>query len=267
MSLAKPGTGHRLADSSVDRSAVREFAARFGNPELGPVCVIVPAFQEERSIGGVLDSVPESVCGMATRKLVIVDGCTDRSAEVAAEHGALVCVAAVNRGQGAALRLGYRLALEHGAEYVVTVDADGQWNSAETERLVKPLVDGAADFVQGSRRLGWAANEDKVRAAGVLVFAALVNLLTGAKVTDSSSGFRAMRSDVLVDLSLEQDQYQASELLIAVLARGFRVAERPVTMTARIAGRSKKGSNLAYGAHYAGVVFKTWLRERNRVRR
>ncbi|MDA8392943.1 MAG: glycosyltransferase family 2 protein [Actinomycetota bacterium] len=267
MSLARAGKGSGLADSSVDRAAIKAFSDRYGHQELGPVCVILPAFQEERSIGRVLDSVPDEVCGIQTHKLVVIDGCTDRSAEVAAEHGAFVCESPVNRGQGAALRLGYRLALEHETQYVVTVDADGQWDSAEMERLVKPLVDRTADFVQGSRRLGWAANEDKVRAAGVLVFAALINALTGAKVTDSSSGFRAMRTDVLADLALEQDQYQASELLIAVLARGFRVVERPVTMKARTAGRSKKGSNLAYGAHYAGVIFKTWLRERNRVRR
>ncbi|MGH9073605.1 MAG: glycosyltransferase family 2 protein [Acidimicrobiales bacterium] len=250
------------ADDTVDRQALETFAGRYGDCRLGPVCVVIPAYEEERTIGAVIDAVPERVCGLATSVLVVVDGGTDATEEVSAAHGAHACACRVNRGQGAALRLGYRLASERGATFVVTVDADGQWDPAETERLVKPLVDGEADFVQGSRRLGWAANEDRVRAAGVLFFAWLVNLLTGARVTDTSSGFRAFHARVVGDITLLQDQYQSSELLIEVLSRGYRVAERPVTMRARHSGHSKKGGNIAYGARYAGVILTTWWRVR-----
>ncbi len=255
----------RLADSQVDRDAVEAFWKLNPDLVLNPVCVVIPAFEEEESIGHVLDSIPGEVAGLETSVVVISDGCTDRTVEVAAQHGALVCSVAVNRGQGAALRLGYRLAREAGARYVVTVDADGQWHPSEMARLVQPLIQDSADFVQGSRRLGSAANDDKVRATGVLVFAALVSLLSGTSITDSSSGFRAMRAEVLDDILLEQDQYQAAELLIAVIARGYRVAERPVTMSARHSGKSKKGSNLIYGARYAKVILRTWWRERRRT--
>lgn len=265
MTIARQRLAWRLADEPADRDAIERFWKAHPDAIFEPVCVVIPAFEEEASIGRVIDSVPRQVCGLGTTVVVVSDGCTDNTEAVAQNHGALVCSVAVNRGQGAALRLGYRIAREGGARYVVTVDADGQWHPSEMERLVRPLAEGTADFVQGSRRLGSAANDDKVRATGVLVFAALINLLSGARITDSSSGFRAMRAEVLDDLRLEQDQYQASELLLAVIARGFRIAERPVTMSARHSGRSKKGGNVLYGARYGKVILRTWWRERRRT--
>lgn len=271
MSRAKP-TWHPTSRESrseadrIDAEALERFRNSYPELKMAPVCVLIPAFQEEGSIAGVLNAVPSQVAELATTTVVVMDGCTDRTGEVAAAHGALLCMTEVNRGQGAALRLGYKLARETGARFIVTVDADGQWDPSEMERLVKPLCAGEADLVQGSRRLGWAANDDKFRALGVRVFSTIVNLLTGARITDSSSGFRAIKTEVVTDITLEQNQYQASELLIAVLARGFRVAERPVTMRARAAGTTKKGGNLAYGARYGSVILHTWLRERRRTR-
>ena len=198
--------------------------------------------------------------------LVVVDGATDGTADVARAHGAVTCVVPVNRGQGAALRLGYHLAARRGARFVVTTDADGQYDMAELPALLEPLVAGTADFVTGSRRLGANESTDPVRRLGTRVFAALVSLLTRQRITDTSFGFRAMRAEILHDLTLTQPQYQSSELLIGVLSRGYRVVERPMTMRRRAQGRSKKGGNLVYGARYARVVVGTWWRERKTIR-
>jgi hypothetical protein len=84
------------------------------------------------------------------------------------------------------------------------------------------------------------------------------------RITDTSFGFRAMRAEVPVSLTLAQPQYQSSELLIGVLAGGHRVAEVPMTIRQRGGGRTKKGNNLVYGTRYARVVFGTWWRERRR---
>ena len=129
------------------------------------------------------------------------------------------------------------------------------------------LVDGEADFVIGSRTLGSAETDDSFRQAGVRVFAALVRLLTGVHVTDTSSGFRAMRTEVTQTVTQTQVQYQTSELLIGAICQGYRIAERPITMHKRFAGETKKGHNLLYGVRYARVIIGTWLRERSRVRR
>ncbi|MFZ0173312.1 MAG: hypothetical protein WAL04_16650, partial [Acidimicrobiales bacterium] len=94
------------------------------------------------------------------------------------------------------------------------------------------------------------------------VFAAVINRLTGQALTDTSNGFRALRTDVLKDVLLEQDQYQTAELIISAAARGWRIGERPTVWHPRASGRSKKGNNFLYGPRYATVVVRTWLRER-----
>lgn len=229
-----------------------------------PVAVLVCAYEEEANIGAVLKDVPAVACGMPVTTVVVVDGGEDRTAEIARESGAVTLELAVNRGHGVALRAGYELCCSAGARYVVTLDADGQNDPGELPGLLQPLVDDAADFVLASRRLGVDETADKVRRAGVVVFAWLVNRLTGARLTDTSNGFRALRAAMLTDVvpHLEQDQYQTAELLITCLSRGWRVTERPTVWRERMSGESKKGGNLLFGLRYAGVVVRTWLRER-----
>ncbi len=246
----------------VDQAALADYAERYGEHRFAPVVVLIAAYNEADAIGGVLDGMPASACGMDVNTLVVVDGASDATGEVALRHGAHTCIAPTNRGQGAALRLGYRLAAERGARYIVTTDADGQYDIAELPTLLQPIVDGDADFVSGSRTLGTSENPELLRRAGTHVFAWIVSALTGQRITDTSFGFRAMAAEVPNSVRLEQPQYQSSELLVGLLARGYRAAEKPMTMRERTAGVSKKGNNLFYGYRYARVVLGTWLRER-----
>ncbi|HEX6445797.1 MAG TPA: glycosyltransferase family 2 protein [Streptosporangiales bacterium] len=251
-------------DAAVDGEALREFSNRHGEAQFAPVVVVIAAYEEEQGIGGVVRSIPEKAHGMAVDVLVVDDGSADATADQARRHGAYVCRSPRNRGQGAALRLGYRLARERGAQYVATTDADGQYDVDQLETLLEPIVEDRADFVTGSRTLGQNDATDPVRRLGTVVFARLVSLLTGTRVTDTSFGFRAMRAELTGAVTLAQPQYQSSELLIGVLARGFRVVELPMRMRHRNHGRSKKGNNLVYGLRYARVVVSTWWRERAR---
>lgn len=252
----------RAASMAVEERALADFRAHYGRPALAPVVIVIAAYDEADGIGAVLDELPGRVHGLAVDVVVVVDGATDGTAAAAAAHGVHVADVPVNRGQGAALRLGYRIAREGGAAYVVTTDADGQYDPAQIAVVLEPLLGGHADFVTGSRRLGRQETDDAVRHVGVRVFARLVSALTGHRVTDTSFGLRAMRAEVTGAVTLDQPQYQASELLIGVLARGYRVVERPATMRRRTAGASKKGGNLVYGYRYGRVVLTTWWRER-----
>jgi len=249
------------ADEAIDDAAAKAFLAEYGDraEHLPPVAVVIAAYNEQGVLGSVVDALPATLCGLSTAAVVVSDGSRDETVTEGREHGALVADVQVNRGQGAALRLGYRLAREGGAQYIVTTDADGQYNPAEMERVA-----GDADFVTGSRKLGSQETKDPVRRLGTWVFATTISLLTGTHITDSSFGLRAMRSEVTGAVRLEQPQYQSSELLIAVLAHGFRVAEVPATIHKRQVGESKKGHNAIYGLHYARVVGGTWWRERRR---
>ena len=134
------------------------------------------------------------------------------------------------------------------------------------ETILGPVVDGEADFCTGSRVLGHQETHDRVRRLGVHVFATIITGLTGQRVTDTSFGMRAMRAEVTANVELLQPQYQSSELLIGVIARGYKVMEVPGVMLLRAAGTTKKGNNLVYGTRYARVVFGTWWRERKSAR-
>jgi glycosyltransferase involved in cell wall biosynthesis len=263
-------TPARLSDETIDSAAIRAFTDQYGGlaTRLPPLAIVIAAFNEEGSIGQVLAALPDAVAGLAAAKIVVSDGAADGTAKEAAAAGALVCDVPVNRGQGAALRLGYRIAREGGASYIVTTDADGQYNPAEIQMLLAPILAGRADFVTGSRALGSEETTDPVRRLGVRVFALIISLLAGKRITDPSFGLRAMRAEVTGAVELEQPQYQSAELLIAVITRGFRVAEVPATIHKRRVGESKKGHNAFYALHFAGVIAGTWWRERQgRVRR
>jgi hypothetical protein len=245
----------------VDRAALERFAAELDRP-LAPVVLVIAAYNEAAGLPGVLASLPSSVAGLPLDVVVVDDGSSDATVAAARDSGrACVVECRANRGQGAALRLGYRVTREHGAAYVVTTDADGQYDVADLPTVLQPLLDDRADFVTGSRRLGVQENRDAVRQAGTYVFAWLTSLLVGRHLTDTSFGLRAMRVEVTGAVTLNQPQYQSAELLIGVLSHGFRVLEVPATMHVRSAGASKKGGNLAYGWRYARVVLGTWWRE------
>jgi len=268
-------------DRATDDAAEAAFREAYGEraTSLPPVAIVIAAYNEAGAIGPVIEELPAQVCGLATVTIVVADGCADGTAKEAATAGAMVCDVPVNRGQGAALRLGYRLAREGGATYIVTTDADGQYNPAEIERVLAPVVAGEADFVTGSRRLGSQETRDMVRKAGVLFFAGSLSLLTGQNISDTTFGLRAMRAEVTGAVRLEQPQYQASELLIGVITHGYKVLEVPATIHRRRIGESKKGQNPLYGLHlpgvnnffygvrFARVIYGTWWRERQRARR
>ena len=252
--------------AEVRAEAVRSFGERYPGLQFPPAVVVIAALDEEGAIGAVLDAVPAEACGVAVATLVIDDGSTDATTAVALERSAHVATLTRNCGHGVALRLGYELAREHGAQYIVTMDGDGEWDPADVPVVLQPLVDDEADFVIGSRVLGRDEADDTVRRAGVRTFALLIRLLTGAKVTDTSSAVRALRAEVTERVRQTQVQYQTSELLIGAIAAGYRVTERPVSHRSRLAGQSKKGTNITYAFRYAGVIVRTWWRER-RTRR
>jgi glycosyltransferase involved in cell wall biosynthesis len=245
---------------------VAAFLDRYPDVAFAPVLVILPAYNEASCIETILPAVPKEMAGLRADTLLIDDGSSDNTGDVARSHGVYVARLSLNSGQGSALRLGYRLAREHGARFVVTLDADGQWDPAEIEPLVEPLVRDEADLVLGSRILGRAQTDDSVRRAGVHVFARFLRLVTRQPITDTSTGIRAMKAELTARVPQKEPQYQASELLIGAIYRGYRVTERPVVMRKRVAGKSKKGNNLMYGLRYGRVVLRTWWRESRAAR-
>ena len=252
----------------VERGAARAFLGTHA-PGLGaPLAIVIPAYNEEPTVAGVVAEIPREAAGLKLEVIVVVDGARDATASKAAGAGALVCDVPVNRGQGAALRLGYWLARARGARVIATIDADGQYEPDEIGRVVGPILEDRADFVSGSRRLGAELTTDRVRHLGVLVFGALISVLVRHRITDPACGIRAMRSEVTADVVLEQPQYQASELMISAALHGYRLAEVPTTMRDRgvHATATKKGGNFGYGVRFARAALRTWRRDRKAAR-
>jgi hypothetical protein len=226
----------------------------------GKVAVLVPAYNEAENIGYVLERMPAEVCGVQTAVLVVDDGSRDSTGDVAAEHGAIVARHVINRGGGAALRTGYRLMVDSGAEVVVTLDADGQHLPSEMERLVKPVLDREVDVAHGSRVLGEADRNHFARELGIVFFNRLVSFITRTHVTDCSNGYRAVRTTALPQLVLRQEQFHTSEFMIEAIKRGIPAREIPVTVEQRLHGHSKKPAVVRYGVGFANAIMRTWLR-------
>jgi glycosyltransferase involved in cell wall biosynthesis len=252
----------------AERSAAAAFLAAHPAGAGAPLAIVIPAYNEEPTVREVVSEIPSEAAGLVTETIVVVDGARDRTAAEAAAGGALVCDVPVNRGQGAAMRLGYWLARARGSHVICTIDADGQYEPEEIARVVQPILDGRADFVSGSRRLGAELTTDRVRHAGVLVFGALISVLVRHRITDPACGLRAMRADLTGTVTLEQPQYQASELMISAALNGFRLAEVPTTMRDRgtHATKTKKGGNFGYGVRFARAAVHTWRRDRSAAR-
>jgi hypothetical protein len=252
--------GRQLA-AALEGLAWEEFR-QAGLPERfrGKIAILIPAYNEADNIGVVLGQIPAAVCGVGTEVLVVDDGSRDGTGDVAAEHGAAVARHVTNRGGGAALRTGYRLMVESGALIVVTLDADGQHRPDEMERLVKPIVDGEVDMAHGSRVLGHADRNHFARELGIVFFNRLVSFITRTHVTDCSNGYRAVRTTVLPQLVLRQEQFHTSEFMIEAIKRGIPAKEVPITVDQRLHGHSKKPAAFRYGAGFANAIVRTWLR-------
>jgi Glycosyl transferase family 2 len=224
------------------------------------IAILIPAYNEAENIGVVLDQMPAEVCGVRTEVLVVDDGSRDGTGDVAAEHGALVARHVTNRGGGAALRTGYRLMVESGAMIVVTLDADGQHLPSEMPRLVEPVLSGEVDVAHGSRVLGHADRNHFARELGIVFFNRLVSFITRTHVTDCSNGYRAVRTTVLPQLVLRQEQFHTSEFMIEAIKRGVPAKEVAITVEQRLHGHSKKPAVMRYGLGFANAIVRTWLR-------
>jgi glycosyltransferase involved in cell wall biosynthesis len=254
----------RLRDFAIAQARDR-FDADYPGFVPEDIVASICAYEEEGNIGDVLKKMPDTLNGSPYTTFVVVDGGSDKTAEIARSFpGVKVFEFPVNLGHGVALQVTYRYCIEHNVKYVVTLDADGQNDPAEMPQILAPLQSDQADFVVASRVLGEDKTTDVVRKSGVRFFSFVMNKMTGANLTDTSTGYRALRVTMLADVvdRLTQEQYQTAELLITALKRGWRASEVPTVWYPRASGTTKKGKNWLFGFRYARVVFGTWWRER-----
>ncbi len=258
---------------SVDEGVAAQVAAAVESALAGRVstsapglAVVMSALDEADSIGEVLGDLPESVEGLTVVPVVVDDGSTDDTAVLAEKAGAVVVRHPRNLGQGEGLRTGFAAAAALGAGVVVTMDADGQHDPAQLSALVRPVVAGEADYVQGSRFLGRYDDAGGVRHLGIRFFTALINLLARTHVTDCTNGYRAIRVADLARMRLVEDRFSASEIIVEAATAGLRMREVPVHIRSRHAGTSRKPGGVRYPLGYLAVILRSVARARLRRR-
>ncbi|MDQ3876759.1 MAG: glycosyltransferase family 2 protein [Actinomycetota bacterium] len=244
----------------VDYVALKRLEDAGWQPQPGGCAVIIPAYNEGDNLPAVLGEMPTDVAGLHTVPIVVADGATDATEATARNLGATVIRRDLRRGSGAAVRLGYEAALKARAKVIVTIDADGQHDPKEMARLVEPLLDGHADMVQGSRVLGSFEIESNARLHGVKLFARLLSTLSRTKITDPSTGYRAMTAAALRRLDLRQDQFYVSEVILDAARKGLDVIEVPITLRRRASGTTKKPTTIRYAWGFSKAIVRTWLR-------
>jgi glycosyltransferase involved in cell wall biosynthesis len=213
------------------------------DPAPAPVVLFLPARNEEAAVAGVLARAPGTVAGHPVRCLVIDDGSTDRTRAEALAAGAEVVSVQPGRGLGAAVRLGLELATGLGAVAVAFCDADQEYDPAELEALVAPILAGTADYVVGSRFAGKPRRMLPHRWAGNRVLtwwvAGIARRRFGVPgLTDGQSGYRALSAPAAAEAEVIHDFNYAQVLTLDLLAKGYRYREVPISYRFRTTGRS-----------------------------
>ncbi len=226
---------------------------------MNPVAVVIPAKDEEATIGELLDRVSlVRVPGHTLAPIVVDDGSTDGTARIARGRGALVVRHPANRGLGAAVRTGLRAAVEAGAPAVAYLDADLEYFPEDIPRLLEPVLAGRADYVLGSRFLGGVRGMSLHRRIGNYAFTALLALLTRRRLTDGQTGMRAFSREAARRAEIIHDYNYAQVLTLDLLQKGMRVEEVPIRYRLR-----EHGESFVSWSYPAKVLPAIWRELRN----
>jgi glycosyltransferase involved in cell wall biosynthesis len=202
------------------------------------ILVIVPAYNEEESLPGVISDLRRHVPGAAV--VVVNDGSVDRTPQIARALGVTVLDLPVNLGIGGAVQAGYLYAAKHDYDVAVQFDGDGQHRAEEIEKLLRPLAAGEADLVIGSRFVQPGDYQAPFfRRIGMCIFSFTLSRILDSPVTDTTSGFRAVNKKAAGFFSRSYpEDYPEVEALVLAHKQGLRIAEVPVSMRGRTGGQT-----------------------------
>lgn len=201
---------------------------------MSKLIVIVPAYNEEKTIGQVISEVPRQIRGVSeTLILVANDGSRDKTVEVARAAGADFVISHPNMGLALNFKMAIEEALKMGADIIVNLDADNQYNSAEVPKLIEPIVEGAADVVLGDRRVARLPHMPAGNKYGNMLGSWFIRKLLGLNIIDASTGFRAFSREAALRLCIMSNHTYTHETLIAAADQKMRMAQVPIEFRKR----------------------------------
>jgi len=219
------------------------------------VAVIIPAYNEEKTIGKVIKEIPREFEDL--RIIVVDDGSTDNTSQVAKEAGADKIVRfRENRGLGIAMKKGIEEALYTGADIYVNIDADDQFNSGDIPKLIEPIEDGYADLAMGSRFLDQKPEIPEIKKIGNILLTKLINFITNKELTDTQCGFWAYTREAALHLNIFSRLGYTSEALLDLIDKDFKIVEVACKVKPR-ADKSRLISNvLQYGLQVFIIIIR-----------
>ena len=222
------------------------------------IAIILPAFNEEATLGEVLRELVTSPMGLRSRVVVIDDGSTDRTSNIAATFPVTLINHRKNRGLGHTFRTAVEYCLAEHIDVMVFFDADGQFSVADIERVVAPVVSGSCDVALGSRFIsGTPPQMPVMKRLGNHVLARFISWVTGENIHDVACGFRAYSREALLRLTTFSTFTYTQEVILDLLFKKRMLCEVPVTVHYSKGRRSVISSNLW---RYGGRVFMILVR-------
>ena len=205
------------------------------------VIVTIPAYNEERTLGGVLKSIKDVMesAKYSYKILVVDDGSKDRTAEVAKKAGAVVVSHPKNYGLAETFRTEMKKCLELGADVIVHTDADGQYRASEIPTLIKKVGEGY-DLVLGSRFKGKIESMPLIKRFGNRAFSRVISNITGTKISDGQTGFRAFNRKLAEEIRIESNHTYTQEQIIRAVREKFKIAEVPAYFARRGGGTKSR---------------------------
>src|SRR3989344_4790506 len=222
------------------------------------IALVLPAYNEARSIGTVLDAIHGADALLGLTPVVIDDGSTDQTAAIVRAKNVALVQHARNKGLGLTFQMAVTYCLEHGFDAMVFFDADGQFEVQDISKVLQPLLDRRADFVLGSRFLNGApAGIPRMKLQGNRVLARFISWVTGTTVRDIACGFRAYSRETLFRINISSRFTYTQEVLLDLLFKGLIMREVPIAVRYFKDRHSHISSNLW---HYGWRVLKIMVR-------
>lgn len=201
--------------------------------------IIIPAFNEEHSIGNVIDKINDTVPG--AHVLVVDDASRDRTRKIARQKGVMLISHTFNLGYGGALQSGFRVAVKRSYDFAVTIDADEQHDPLYIKNLIDARRESSANVVIGSRFIGNGYNIGVFKKIGIFVLSKITRLYTGVLITDPTSGFQLLDRSAFSFLAGEESyplDYPDANIIMLLHKKKFRIVETRVKMFQRLDGKS-----------------------------